>query len=330
MNKVWKLIRGLFLFSLFLSSLVTGVWLMWIALVDVFHGKSILVPDYKGIALSNALEQKPAGLEFKVVEQKESRRAPAGVIIDQKPAPGSVVKRGRDIQLILSLGASKSPMVRVIGLDLRRAGLELRRAGFRVGRLSYLPGPATNDGKVLAQEPLEGSLAGRETRVSLLIGSQLDKARRVPNFRGLSLQQATDLAVRENWELADIDEKWDSQKPEGIVLNQEPVPGLEWIFVQKSAKMSKIRLVVNRKQQLSNNANQISSWQRVEIKMPPGLSPRELRVEQVDGDGVYEIYRKTHLPEAAVMLDVQSRKNGVLNLYIENLFYRRLQLDEEM
>ena len=221
-------------------------------------------------------------------------------------------------------------MVRVIGLDLRRAGLELRRAGFRVGRLSYLEGPTSNEGKVLAQEPLEGSLAGRETRVSLLIGSQLDKARRIPNFRGLSLQQATDLSVRENWELGELEEKWDPQKPEGIVLNQEPVPGLEWIFVQKSAKMSKIRLVVNRKQQVSGESSQVSRWQRVEIKMPPGLSPRELRVEQVDGDGVFEIYRKTHLPEAIVTLDVQSRKNGVLNLYIENLFYRRLQLYEGM
>ena len=76
-------------------------------------------------------------------------------------------------------------MVRVIGLDLRRAGLELRRAGFRVGRLSYLAGPTSNEGKVLAQEPLEGSLAGRDTRVSLLIGSQLDKARRIPNFEVL-------------------------------------------------------------------------------------------------------------------------------------------------
>ena len=199
MSKLWKLLRGLVLLFLLLCCLAVGVWLMWIALVDVFHGKSILVPEYRGIALSNALEQKPAGLEFKVVEQKESRLAPAGVIIDQKPEPGSVVKRGRDIQLTLSLGASKSPMVRVIGLDLRRAGLELRRAGFRVGRLSYLEGPTSNEGKVLAQEPLEGSLAGRETRVSLLIGSQLDKARRIPNFRGLSLQQATDLSVRENW-----------------------------------------------------------------------------------------------------------------------------------
>ncbi len=330
MSTLWRLIRGLILIILLLSCLVVGIWLMWIALVDVFHGKSILVPDYKGVALSNALEQKPAGLEFKVVEQKESRLAPAGVIIDQKPVAGSVVKRGRDIQLTLSLGASKSPMVRVIGLDLRRAGLELRRAGFRVGRLSYLPGPLKNEGKVLAQEPLEGSLAGRETRVSLLIGSQVDKVRRVPNFRGLSLQQATDLSVRENWELAEVEEKWDSQKPEGVVLNQEPVPGLEWIFVQKSDKMSKIRLVVNRKQQISGELSGISSWQRVEIKMPPGLSPRELRVEQVDGDGVHEIYRKTHLPEAIVMLDVQSRKNGVLNLYIENLFYRRLKLDEEI
>ena len=330
MKKLWRLIRGLTLLILLLSGLVVGAWLLWIALVDVFHGKSILVPDYKGIALSSALEQKPAGLEFKVVEQKESRRAPAGVIIDQKPDPGSVVKRGRDIQLTLSLGASKSPMVRVIGLDLRRAGLELRRAGFRVGRLSYLAGVSTNVGKVLAQEPLEGSLAGRETRVALLIGSQLDKVRRVPNFRGLSLQQATDLSVRENWALGEVKEKWDSQQPEGMVLNQEPVPGLEWIFVQKSAKMSKISLVVNRKPQISDGSDQASSWQRVEIQMPPGLSPRELRVEQVDGDGVYEIYRKTHLPEAVVMLDVQSRKNGVLNLYIENLFYRRLQLDEGM
>ena len=330
MSKFWRLIRGLVVLTTILCCFAAGVWLMWIALVDLFHGKSILVPDYKGVALSNALEQKPAGLEFKVVEQKESRRAPAGVIIDQKPVPGSVVKRGRDIQLTLSLGASKSPMVRVIGLDLRRAGLELRRAGFRVGRLSYLPGSTKNVGKVLAQDPLEGSLAGREARVSLLIGSQADKVRRVPNFRGLSLQQATDLSVRENWDLAEVQEKWDSQKPEGVVLDQEPVPGLEWIFVQKSAKMDKIRLVVNRKQKVSGELNQISNWQRVEIKMPPGLSPRELRVEQVDGDGVYEIYRKTHLPEAIVTLDVQTRRNGVLNLYIENLFYRRLKLDEGM
>ena len=70
MSKLLKLVRGLVLLFLLLSCLAVGVWLMWIALVDVFHGKSILVPDYKGIALSNALEQKPAGLEFKVVEQK--------------------------------------------------------------------------------------------------------------------------------------------------------------------------------------------------------------------------------------------------------------------
>ena len=66
------------------------------------------------------------------------------------------------------------------------------------------------------------------------------------------------------------------------------MPGLEWIFVQKSAKMSKISLVVNRKPQISDGSDQASSWQRVEIQMPPGLSPRELRVEQVDGDGVCE------------------------------------------
>ena len=59
MIKLWKLLRGLVLFFLLLCSFAVGVWLMWIALVDVFHGKSILVPEYRGIALSNALEQKP-------------------------------------------------------------------------------------------------------------------------------------------------------------------------------------------------------------------------------------------------------------------------------
>lgn len=330
MNKFFGIIRTVILLMSILVCLAVGTWLLWVAVVDIFHGKSILVPDYKGIALSNALEQKPSGLEFKVVEQKESREAPAGVIIDQKPSAGSIVKRGRDIQLTLSLGASTSPMVRVVGLDLRRAGLELRRAGFRVGRLSYLAGPSEDEGMVLGQEPLEGSLAGREAKVSLLIGSGDNSERRIPDFRGLNLQQATDLAVREDWELAEIEEKWDAQKSENIVLDQNPVPGLEWLFVQKSAKMSKIRLIINRKPQSVDEVENSSTWQRVEVRMPPGLSPRELRIEQVDGDGVYEIYRKTHLPESVVMLDVQSRKNGVLNLYIENLFYRRLTLDEEL
>lgn len=330
MRSFLRLMRVIILLSCFFLCLFGGLWLLWVAVVDMFHGKSILIPDYRGMPLSSALERKPAGLEFKVVEQKESRLAPTGVIIDQKPPVGSVVKTGRDIQLVLSLGASTSPMVRVIGLDLRRAGLELRKAGFRVGRLSYLPGPSKDEGLVLAQEPLEGSLAGRDVKVSLLIGSEDSVEKRVPDFRGLSLQQATDLAVRGEWELAEIEEQWDAQKAEDTVLNQFPVPGLEWIFVQKSAKMNKIRLVINRKQQNVDDLEGSSNWQRVEIRMPPGLSPRELRVEQVDGDGVYEIYRKTHLPESVVMLDVQSGKNGVLNLYIENLFYRRLMLNDEL
>ena len=45
MKKLWRLIRGLTLLILLLSGLVVGAWLLWIALVDVFHGKSILVPD---------------------------------------------------------------------------------------------------------------------------------------------------------------------------------------------------------------------------------------------------------------------------------------------
>ncbi|MED5458293.1 MAG: hypothetical protein VX428_12365, partial [Verrucomicrobiota bacterium] len=68
MKKILGLMRILAFAILLIGFLVSGVWLLWIALVDVFHGKSILVPEYRGIALSNALEQKPAGLEFKVVE----------------------------------------------------------------------------------------------------------------------------------------------------------------------------------------------------------------------------------------------------------------------
>ena len=95
------------------------------------------------------------------------------------------------------------------------------------------------------------------------------------------MQQATDLSVRENWELGELEEKWDPQKPEEYCTKSRASSRIRMDFRgTKSAKMSKIRLVVNRKQQVSGESSQVSRWQRVEIKMPPGLSPRELRLSK--------------------------------------------------
>ena len=104
------------------------------------HGQQISVPDVSGLTLNEAssvLEERQ--LAYAILDTSSyNPKFPYQTIIEQIPAPGSLVKQARKIYLSINRAGYKMTEVPfVVGKTLRQADPALKSAGFKVGKLTY-------------------------------------------------------------------------------------------------------------------------------------------------------------------------------------------------
>jgi eukaryotic-like serine/threonine-protein kinase len=291
-----------------------------LAVQEFFQGEEVIIPDFTGNTLTYALEKKPAGVDLQIMEKKMSLRYEANVVIDQTPIAGTRVKQGRQVFLVVSLGSHLKEVVQVKGVSLRRARLLLRGQGFHVGKISTLFKGHENQGKVLAQSPEEGSFVREGEAVSLLVGAALAEAGRIPRYQGRLLSEARTHALSFGWELAPLHFSWDPIRSENEILAQEPVPG-----AVAETGLRKIALWVNQRRTHGQSGGQVLK-QRIEIRLPGGLKSKDLKVELVDFNGSRELHHRRHQPEALFFLDIEYQGTGYLNLFLDGLLYKKMEL----
>jgi beta-lactam-binding protein with PASTA domain len=298
-----------------------GAYFGWKAIQGLFHGEVIEIPDFRGKSLTYVLENKPDGIELELLQKQESRKVKPNIVIDQNPSPGSKVKTGRRLFLVVSMGSDVKEVSSVVGLDLRIAGLRLRRLGLMVGNIAYRFADPGKRGKVLAQTPREGVLVPEGMKISLLVGSMDSPEARIPNLRGLILSQARLIAQSQGWLLEPNYERSDPSQSDDTVLDQDPLPGLKITSEEK-----KILVWVNRRNKDSEIPRTGMVRERVEIRIPAGLDSKDLRVELVDFQGSRDLHHQAHPPESFFFLDVEYHGTGHLNLFLDGLFYRKIEL----
>ena len=164
------------------------------------HNREISVPDFTGKTLSEAeaLASK-IGARLVVKDSVYVRNLPKGVVCDQFPASGSLVKEGRKIELITNtVTVKKIPMPALVGYSLRQARAELIRNGLKLGRMSFVPDIAP--GMVLKQtlkgiDVSPGTMVVSGSDINLLVssGEGNEGRTRVPNVLGKSYMRAVDL-----------------------------------------------------------------------------------------------------------------------------------------
>lgn len=165
------------------------------------HNKELQVPDFTGMTADEAatLAEK-YGLRTEVTDSVYIRGMARGQISRQNPEPGSKVKKGRRILLVInSVMPRQSVMPSITGYSLRQAKTELAANGLRVGRLIYKSDLATNN--VLAQrfmgmdiEP--GTKLNSGSRIDLILGlNPKDSTTYVPNVIGYKYQMAADIIL---------------------------------------------------------------------------------------------------------------------------------------
>jgi serine/threonine-protein kinase len=175
----------------------------------------VSVPDVRGrphreaVALIDAAGLKPGPAEFRDASR------PDGTVLDQAPDPGSSVRPGTAVLLVVARS------VRVP--DLRNRPVEAAGqvlAGLRLGDITPVPSEAA-PGLVIDQRPAAGSFAPRGTAVDVAVADDLVT---VPELRGLD-ERAARAAIGRGLLAVGSAGRALASDGSGTVVRQSPPPG---------------------------------------------------------------------------------------------------------
>lgn len=130
-----------------IAIVVTIVALLFVALKGIgiytHHGEAMVVPNVKGMGLSEAeMMFRNHGLNCVVADSSYVKNLPAGCIIDYNPAAGQKVKEGRTIYL--TINTLNVPQVSVPDVadnsSVRQAQARILASGFKLDEIEYIPG----------------------------------------------------------------------------------------------------------------------------------------------------------------------------------------------
>jgi len=164
-----------------MRSLLRAVWmallLMIVALTSALvamrlaiHGREVQVPDVRGKTPSEARQLTDvSGLNSQIERQYYSPTVPAGRVLSQIPAPGTIVRRGWDVRMALSLGPQRIAIPEVIGQSQRAATITLEQRAIDLGSTASAKIPGMTAGQVIGQDPPPNATDASAPRISLLV-----------------------------------------------------------------------------------------------------------------------------------------------------------------
>ncbi len=120
----------------------------------------LTVSEASEVVLRSGLTLRVAGREFSGDVQEDR-------IIRSRPYGGKRVKRGRAVEVIVSLGPRTVSLPKVVGMSLEAAEDRLGQVGLRVSEVRRAASAAPRD-QVLEQHPAAGETVGRRDGVVLV------------------------------------------------------------------------------------------------------------------------------------------------------------------
>lgn len=149
--------------------------------VFTHHGEAIEVPSLTGMNVSEAEEAlKELDLLCEVVDSVYDSSKPAGIIMEQKPGTGSMVKGGRSIYLTINKSAADfKPLPNIIhNRDVQQARQILMQNKFIVGGTEYAAGDKDMviGVKQNGREVRNGQMISPELPLTLVVGNTIQES----------------------------------------------------------------------------------------------------------------------------------------------------------
>jgi beta-lactam-binding protein with PASTA domain len=157
------------------------------------HGREVTVPDFQGKTPAEARRiADDNGLATEIEREYYSPTVPSGRVLSQMPAAGTIVRRGWELRLALSLGPQRVAIPQVVGQSARAAAISINQRGLDPGSTAAVQIPGVPAGQVIAQNPLPNATDVAAPKISLLIAQEtIPQAFVMPSFVGQPLGSAT-------------------------------------------------------------------------------------------------------------------------------------------
>lgn len=224
---IYLALFGIFLFILF----------NWVMESIIHKRKETRVPAIVGKSIFEALSllsQRNLG----VIKIKEEYREkiPHGTILKQIPSPGTVVREGKIIKVVISLGGEYVFVPNLINKTLRQAEILLKQSELNISKVERKYSLKYERNRIISQSPPPDEVVLKESEVNLVVskGPPSSEILIIPDFKGTDVKEAISWALNNKLKFSII-ERSTENFTSGYVFHQEPEPDSviePWMSVQ--------------------------------------------------------------------------------------------------
>lgn len=273
----------------------------------------VIVPDLVSKDVVYALEVlSDLGLNTKVKKSEFHPIVPKHHIIDQYPEPGSEIKRGRDVRLMISKGARSVIFPNVLGMDIAMAGIIITENDLNQRNLSYTYSQTQPKGRILAQSPGAGTRGTRGDSLDMLVssGPKADWLRMM-DLKDMGLDDAIEIIEKHQLAVGTITLTSNPTLQLDAVVTQDPNAGFP-VLPGKS-----VDLTINRP-----NPTEMGSRRRdaslFRYRVDQGFLRQKVRVRINRADAAMDIYNDFVKAGEEVWLIIFRDAPTALFLYLDD------------
>lgn len=194
----------------------------------IFRSELITLPNLAGKTVEEARTALAAKRTRLAVQgTRFDSRIEKGRILSQDPGPNSRIKTKRTVNVILSDGSERLTVPGLEGRSLEFAALQLKAVGLRRGRVSQIHTPRYAAGRIIAQWPAAGDVAGRGSAVDFLASQGARESQYVmPDLIERSAAPVLSRLKALDFQISEVHYSYYPGLGPGIIIKQFPVHGI--------------------------------------------------------------------------------------------------------
>lgn len=191
-------------------------------------GTSVLQDLRGATVLDAAVSLAEKGWEVSLDHFEDSEKVDPHSVIVSNPQPGTELRRGSVVSLVVSRGARRIPVPNVNGVHLKQAQLILQRNGLSVTDVIEVYSSEYSSSVVFASSPQPSALVAMGEAIKLLVSKGPNIKRwLMPDLVGVSREFGEKSLEQMNIRLRRREGLYDPGQRRGVVLEQYPLAGEE-------------------------------------------------------------------------------------------------------
>ncbi len=221
-------IRSIFRLFLLLTVLVTAALVSALMTIRLtIRGHQETMPNLVGLSFDYAQRMAAGlGLEMKVEDKLFNTQYPPQAIVSQMPPPGTRIKIGQHVHVLVSLGPPQVVIPNLVGTSIRAARITAIERNLTLGDVVGIHWPQSEPDQVVAQDPPPESTEVRSPAVSILVSmGEAPAAYLCPRWVGKPIAEVRRSIEKAGFKVGSVSSITTESGPRGIVLTQSPAAG---------------------------------------------------------------------------------------------------------